>query len=112
MVFWHHFQGYLTLFKLYFFIAALAKIKFGSKNVFDDLTFLNDLKAKIATGNSVHAKIIFLHFIFNKYFITGFIIFSASFTFPFLTRIIDLLTHLFCNFNVGSINLYYLSKNL
>ena len=29
----------LNAFKLYFFIAALAKIKFGSKNVFDDFNF-------------------------------------------------------------------------
>ena len=98
MVSWHHFQGYLTLFNLYFFIAALARIKFGSKNVLDDLTFLNDLKAKIATGSSEHAKMIFLHFIFSKYLIAGFIILSASFTLPFFTSSIDLFTFVFWYF--------------
>jgi hypothetical protein len=51
---------------LYFFIAAFAKIKFGSKNIFDDLIVLNDLKANIAIGNSVHPRIIFLHFFLIK----------------------------------------------
>ena len=37
-----------------------------SKNIFDNLTFLKDLNAKIAMGSSVQPSIIFLHFIFNK----------------------------------------------
>ena len=37
-----------------------------SKNIFDDFIVLKDLKAKIATGNSVHPKIIFLHLFFIK----------------------------------------------
>ena len=43
-------------------MAELAKIKLGSKNIFEDLMYLKDLKAKIAMGSSVHPKIIFLHF--------------------------------------------------
>ena len=49
----------------------IAKIKFGSKNIFDDLTFLNDLYAKIAMGNSVHPKIIYLHYLPIKYLMAG-----------------------------------------
>ena len=39
-------------------IAEWAKIKLGSKNIFEDFTFLKDLKAKIAIGSSVQPKII------------------------------------------------------
>ena len=45
---------------------ALAKIKLGSKKILDNLTFLKDLNAKIAIGNSVHPSIIFLHFFLIK----------------------------------------------
>ena len=34
--------------------------------ILDNFTFLKDLKAKIAIGNSVQPNIIFLHFIFIK----------------------------------------------
>jgi hypothetical protein len=55
-------------------IAEFASIKFGSKNILEDFTFLKDLNAKIAIGSSVHPKIIFLHFIFNREFIAGLIV--------------------------------------
>ena len=48
---------------LYFFIAAFAKIRLGSKNNFEDFIVLKDLKANIAIGSSVHPKIIFLQLI-------------------------------------------------
>ena len=48
----------------YFFIDELAKIKFGSKNIFEDLTVLIDLNAKIAIGNSVQPKNNFFTFFF------------------------------------------------
>jgi hypothetical protein len=51
---------------LYLFIAALAKIKFGSRNNLEDLIVLKDLKAKIAIGNSVHPRTIFLQFFLIK----------------------------------------------
>jgi len=51
---------------LYLVIDDVAKIKLGSKNIFDNLTFLKDLNAKMAIGSSVHPSIIFLHFIFNN----------------------------------------------
>ena len=73
---------------LYFFIAALAKIKFGSKNSFDDLIVLIDLKANIAIGSSVQPKIIFLHFFLIRKSIAGLIILLAFFTFPFFTSLI------------------------
>ena len=47
-------------------MAASANIRLGSKNIFEDFIFLNDLNANIAIGSSVHPKIIFLHFILNK----------------------------------------------
>ena len=37
-----------------------------SKNIFEDLIVLNDLNAKIAIGNSVQPRIIFLHLFFIK----------------------------------------------
>ena len=40
----------------------------GTNQVVDLTGGLKDLKAKIAIGNSVHPKIIFLHFFFIKYF--------------------------------------------
>ena len=45
---------------------TFANIKLGSKKIFDNLTFLKDLNAKIAIGNSVHPSTIFLHFILIK----------------------------------------------
>ncbi len=50
----------------YFFMETLANIKLGSKKIFDILTFLKDLNAKIAIGNSVQPSIIFLHLILIK----------------------------------------------
>ena len=46
---------------------ASAKIKFGSINIFESLAFLKDLYAKIAIGNSVQPKMIFLQLFFIKY---------------------------------------------
>ena len=58
------------------FISESSKfsVEFGSKNILEDFIFLNDLKANIAIGSSVHPKIIFLHFIFNREFIAGLIV--------------------------------------
>ena len=45
----------------------IANIRFGSKNFLDNLTFVKDLKAKIAIGSSVQPSIIFLHFCLINY---------------------------------------------
>ena len=57
--------------------------------------FLKDLKAKIAIGNSVQPKMIFLQFKLIKKLIAGLIAFSADFTFPIFTNLIALLTEFF-----------------
>ena len=85
-------------------MAEWAKIKLGSKKTFEDLTFLNDLNAKIAIGSSVQPNIIFLHLILIKESIAGLIAFAAAFTLPILTNLIALLTDNFCIFWDGSIN--------
>jgi uncharacterized membrane protein SpoIIM required for sporulation len=76
-------------------IAEFASIKFGSKKILEDFTLLNDLKAKIAIGSSVHPKIIFLHFILINSLIAGLIAFAAAFTLPIFTSLIALFTDFF-----------------
>jgi hypothetical protein len=76
-------------------IAELARIKFGSRKIFEDFMLLNDLNAKIAIGNSVQPKIIFLHFILINLLIAGLIVFAAAFTLPILTSLIALFTDFF-----------------
>ena len=64
-------------------IAEIASIKLGSRKIFEDFTLLNDLNAKIAIGNSVQPKIIFLHFILINSLIAGLIAFAAALHYPF-----------------------------
>ena len=77
----------------------------GSRKILDDFTVLKDLNANIAIGNSVHPKIIFLHFFLIKKLIDDLMILLAAFTFPNLTNLIALLTEFFCIFLLGVIKL-------
>ena len=80
---------------MYFFIQISAINKFGSIKIFDSIAFLKDLYANIAIGSSVQPKIIFLHFFLINSFTAGLKAFSASFTLPFFTKYIALLTEFF-----------------